>query len=118
MLPVWKLIRDNHFLSFTLDGLRYTLGNPFFDQGCDGFYQRYLVDSVSLEKTDMDDTAASPIVVPLLFVLRCLIPVLLLFGLSYLLRKLGLISEPPASPPDEQGDSKKAGKGDLLHGAI
>jgi hypothetical protein len=66
----------------------------------------------------MDDTAASPLVIPLLFVLRCLIPLLLLFGLSYLLRKLGLISEPPPGPPDEPADSKKSSKGDLLHGAV
>lgn len=66
----------------------------------------------------MDDPTASPLVVPLLFVLRCLIPLLLLFGLSYLLRKFGLISEPPAEPQDEPGGDKKSGKGDLLHGAV
>ena len=66
----------------------------------------------------MDDPTASPVVVPLLFVLRCLVPLLLLFGLSYLLRKLGLISEPPPEPKDETGIDKKQGKGDLLHGAV
>ncbi len=37
----------------------------------------------------------------LLFVLRCLIPLLLMLGVSYLLKRLGLITPPPA-PTHEQ----------------
>jgi hypothetical protein len=37
----------------------------------------------------------------LLCTLRCVVPLLILFGISYLLRRLGLVAETPA-PPDEE----------------
>ncbi len=52
----------------------------------------------------MNETSGNPIIVVLLFVLRCLIPLALLFGLSYLLRKLGLVATPPPEPPEEPGE--------------
>lgn len=64
----------------------------------------------------MGDSGANPLIVMLLFLLRCLVPLLLMLGLSYLLRRLGLIGEqePPApgagtvaSPPGQ------AAKGEL-----
>ena len=48
----------------------------------------------------MNETTANPIFVALLFILRCLVPVVILFGISYLLRKLGLVAETPEPPPD------------------
>jgi hypothetical protein len=48
----------------------------------------------------MDNASANPIIVALLCVARCLIPVLILLGVSYLLRRFGYIKAPP-SPPDE-----------------
>ena len=39
----------------------------------------------------MNETTTSPIIMALLFVLRCLIPLGLLFGISYLLRRLELV---------------------------
>ena len=48
----------------------------------------------------MDEANASPLVVPLLFLARCLVPLLLLLGISYLLKKLGFVKEPPAPPPE------------------
>jgi len=43
----------------------------------------------------MPDPAADPLVLALLFVARCLFPVGALLGLSYLLRRLGLVQGPP-----------------------
>jgi len=39
----------------------------------------------------MNDTSTSPIIMGLLFVLRCLIPLGILLGVSYLLRRMELI---------------------------
>lgn len=55
----------------------------------------------------MADSGANPLIVMLLFLLRCLVPLLLMLGLSYLLRRLGLIAE--QEPPS----AAEAGKGEL-----
>lgn len=39
--------------------------------------------------------------VALLFILRCLVPLLILLGISYLLRRLGLVVVESPEPPDE-----------------
>lgn len=41
----------------------------------------------------------NPITILLMFGGRCLAPLLLMLGVSYILRRLGLIKEPPP-PPD------------------
>jgi hypothetical protein len=56
----------------------------------------------------MNETSGNPIfVVLLLFAFRCLIPLAILFGISYLLRRLGLVTEsqpePPEAPDEETG---------------
>ena len=56
----------------------------------------------------------------LLFVLRCLVPLLLMLGLSYLLKRLGLIKPPPPPPADRDngnnnGNNKTNGGG-VAHG--
>jgi hypothetical protein len=48
----------------------------------------------------MGDATANPIYIALLCIARCLVPLLLLFGVSYLLRHFGVIAK-PAPPPDE-----------------
>lgn len=48
----------------------------------------------------MNDTT-SPVFVALLFILRCLVPLAILFGISYLLRKLGLVAVEAAEEPVE-----------------
>ncbi len=48
----------------------------------------------------MSETTANPVFVALLFILRCLVPVAILFGISYLLRKMGLVAETPEPPAD------------------
>lgn len=65
----------------------------------------------------MDNSPASPMFVVLLFLLRCLLPIILLMGISYLLRKFGLVSESRKSPPKDQGDTPKIiDQGGLQHG--
>lgn len=40
----------------------------------------------------MSDSSTGPLVIGLLFILRCLIPLGILFGISYLLQRLGLVN--------------------------
>lgn len=58
----------------------------------------------AVEGEAMSETPASPVFVALLFMLRCLVPLAVLFGVSYLLRKLGLVAEMP-EPPSEYDDN-------------
>ena len=54
-----------------------------------------------------------------LFVLRCLVPLLLMLGVSYLLKRLGLITPPPPPPPDRNNDNNgnhKNNGGGVAHG--
>lgn len=57
----------------------------------------------------MNETTGSPFFVALLFILRCLVPLAILFGVSYLLRRLGLVnienSEPSEDPRDKEPSS-------------
>jgi hypothetical protein len=66
----------------------------------------------------MSDTTSSPLIVPLLCVLRCLVPVLVLFGISFLLRHFGFITQPPPEPKEESKENNHSGKGDLVHGSV
>ena len=54
----------------------------------------------------------------LLFVLRCVVPLLLMLGVSYLLKRFGLISPPPPPPPDRDNDNHhdKSNGGGVAHG--
>jgi hypothetical protein len=49
----------------------------------------------------MNDASANPLFVAFLFVLRCIVPLAILFGISYLLRKMGLVAVEAPEPPDE-----------------
>ena len=51
----------------------------------------------------MDEPAANPVIVAALFLLRCLLPLAIMLGVSYLLRRLGWITQPPP-PPDGNGE--------------
>ncbi len=69
----------------------------------------------------MQEATEGPIflVEALLFVLRCLVPLLLMLGVSYLLKRLGLISPPPAPPPDRSNGHDGNGEtkgGGAAHG--
>ena len=67
----------------------------------------------------MSDTPANPVFVALLFILRCLAPVVILLGISYLLRRLGLIAETPEPPAgyDDSGNDlpPPVGNADEIH---
>lgn len=56
----------------------------------------------------MSDTPANPVFVALLFILRCLVPLAVLFGISYLLRRLGLVAQTP-EPPSGYEENGEAG---------
>lgn len=56
----------------------------------------------------MGDAAANPLYVALLCVARCLVPLVILFGISYLLRRLGVIAKPTA-PSEEYQKSEDNG---------
>jgi hypothetical protein len=56
----------------------------------------------------MGDATANPIFVALICIARCLIPLLLLFGVSYLLRRLGVIAK-PTPPPEEYTEREDDG---------
>ena len=69
-----------------------------------------------------ENTGSTIVVEALLFAARCVLPLLLMLGISYLLRRLGLIAEAPPPPPDQNngsnsnnGDNKTAGGG-IAHG--
>lgn len=71
----------------------------------------------------MSEAAESPIVVAILFALRCLVPLVLMLGVSYLLKRLGLIAEPPPAPPDEDNghngnNGKRKPGGGVAHGKV
>ncbi len=62
----------------------------------------------------MENTNSNPLFVALFFVLRCLVPLLVMLGISYLLKRLGLIAPPPEPPPDRDNGNNHNG-GDLAH---
>jgi hypothetical protein len=65
----------------------------------------------------MDNSPASPLFVILFFLLRCLLPIIILMGISYILRKLGLVSESHKSPPNDPGNVQNTiDQGGLQHG--
>jgi hypothetical protein len=65
----------------------------------------------------MDKVDLNPIYIALLYVLRCLVPLGIMLGLSYLLRRLGLIKKPPPPPENWNGDNNhNPTNGGLAHG--
>jgi len=62
----------------------------------------------------MENANTNPFFVALFFIARCLVPLLIMLGISYLLKRFGLISPPPEPPPDkDNGDNN--GEGGLAH---
>jgi hypothetical protein len=53
----------------------------------------------------MGDATANPVFVALLCIARCLIPLIILFGISYLLRRFGVIAKP--APPTNEYQSRE-----------
>lgn len=68
------------------------------------------------------DKATTSFAVSLLFILRCLVPLAIMLGISYILRRLGFIKEPPSRPPngnnhDDGNNNKNSNEEGLLHGS-
>jgi hypothetical protein len=53
----------------------------------------------------MDEPSANSFFVVLLFILRCLVPLAILFGISYLLRRMGLVSLEAPELPDDRDEN-------------
>ncbi len=51
---------------------------------------------------------ANPFYVALLCVGRCLVPLIILFGISYLLRRFGVIAK-PTPPPEKYNETEDNG---------
>ena len=64
------------------------------------------------------DKATTPFIVSVLFMVRCLIPLLFLFGLSYLLKRLGLIQDAPAPPAESQNGNNEDNQNDSGGGGL
>jgi hypothetical protein len=55
---------------------------------------------------------SNTVIIVLMFVARCLVPVLLLLGISYLFRRLGLTPEEPPPADFEQENNNNGGQTD------
>jgi len=67
-----------------------------------------------MEKVDLN-----PLYIIFLYILRCAVPLGIMLGISYLLRRFGLIKETPPPPKDwdeDQNNHGAAKKGGLSHG--
>lgn len=56
----------------------------------------------------MNDILTSPVIVGLFFILRCLIPLGILFGISYLLRRLELVIDHSVEEEDKEARAEVA----------
>jgi hypothetical protein len=63
---------------------------------------------LDVEDNKMGEASANPVFVALLCIARCLIPLLILFGISYLLRRFGVIAK-PTPPTNEYQNSEDNG---------
>jgi len=68
----------------------------------------------------MDKSDPGPIFLLIFFILRCVLPVLFLIGISYILRRLGFISKSPPPPPEQEEtashNNPNNSTGDFVHG--
>jgi hypothetical protein len=61
----------------------------------------------------MDNVNLNPLYIIFLYVLRCLVPLGIMLGISYLLRRFGFIKEPPPPPAgwDDESNHNDANGG-------
>jgi hypothetical protein len=68
----------------------------------------------------MDKPDSNPLYIAFFFFLCCVVPLAVMLGISYLLRRLKLIAEPPPPPLgwDEEGQNhtQNSGEGGVAHG--
>jgi hypothetical protein len=65
----------------------------------------------------MNEPSANPVWVTLICVARCVIPLLVLIGASYVIKKLGLVAEPPKPPSQATNETNNTVEGGLIHGS-
>ena len=58
------------------------------------------------------------IIVSLFFMARCLVPLLIMFGISYILKRLGYIKESPSAPPESRNVGDEHNKGNTEEGGL
>lgn len=66
----------------------------------------------------MDEPSVNPLFVALLFILRCLVPLLIMLGVSELLRRWGLLKRSAPPPPEPGENENNHTEGGLAHGKI
>lgn len=59
----------------------------------------------------MEETVANPLVITLMFVARCVVPLFIMLGISYLLKRAGFIKEPPEPPNGNMGNGNQTNGG-------
>jgi hypothetical protein len=64
----------------------------------------------------MNKADLNPLYIILFYVLRCLVPLGIMLGISYLLRRLGLIKESARPPKEWDGNNNGPVEGGLAHG--
>jgi hypothetical protein len=66
------------------------------------FWNQY----TAIEGKRMDEV--NPTIIVLMFLARCLVPLVIMLGISYLLRRYGLITAPPPPPKEfDNGDNNQ-----------
>jgi hypothetical protein len=71
----------------------------------------------------MENANTNPFIIAIFFIGRCLVPLLIMLGISYLLKRFGLIAPPEKPPPDkDNGNNNQAhhpnhnnGEGGIAH---
>jgi hypothetical protein len=63
----------------------------------------------------MDNVTANPLFVGLLCLARCLVPVIIMLGITYLLKRFGVFAEPPPPPNNYEENNNNPGEGGLAH---
>jgi hypothetical protein len=73
---------------------------------------------ILLQECRMQEATEGPIALIeiVLFAVRCLVPLLLMLGVSYLLKRLGLIAPPAPPPPEENNGNNGNNHGGVAHG--
>ncbi|MEW5869790.1 MAG: hypothetical protein AB1894_10985 [Chloroflexota bacterium] len=64
----------------------------------------------------MHEATANPFLVSLICAARCLVPLAIMLGVSYLLKRFGLIAESPKPPAESNNGNHNNDNGGLAHG--
>ena len=67
----------------------------------------------------MENSGTNPLIVAVFFILRCLVPLAIMLGVSQLLRHFGFIRETtlPMDAPEPE-DKNNLDEGDLIHDRV